>query len=276
MLKDTFFNVRRFTTLCRKEMVESWKVNVLRMILLYGFMSIVFLFIGFNTYDSYAVSGMMEDSVAYSSLIGFVWFLWIFGCLSASLTMERMKTKTSRLSVLMIPATPFEKFFSRWVVFTLVFMVVFLIAFLLADYTRVLVCSLSFPDVKVIAPTNLKYLLTDGTNHYCIYRSSSQFLLIVSGYFFLQSCFVLGSSIWPKNSFLKTFVAGILLIIVYLTVGASVAKMFFTDRLLFNFNLDVSKGIAAHITSAFLLFFVLFNWVLAYFRFKEAEIINRM
>ena len=38
MIKDTFFSLPRFMNLCRKEMVESWRSNVLRMALMYGVM----------------------------------------------------------------------------------------------------------------------------------------------------------------------------------------------------------------------------------------------
>ena len=39
MIKDTFFSLPRFMNLCRKEMVENWKSNVLRMVLMYGVIS---------------------------------------------------------------------------------------------------------------------------------------------------------------------------------------------------------------------------------------------
>ena len=32
-MKDTFFSLPRFMNLCRKEMVENWRSNVLRMVL---------------------------------------------------------------------------------------------------------------------------------------------------------------------------------------------------------------------------------------------------
>ena len=34
MIKDTFFSLPRFINLCRKEMVENWRSNVLRMVLM--------------------------------------------------------------------------------------------------------------------------------------------------------------------------------------------------------------------------------------------------
>ena len=36
MIRDTFFSAPRFVNLCRKEMVESWKANLLRFVMMYG------------------------------------------------------------------------------------------------------------------------------------------------------------------------------------------------------------------------------------------------
>ena len=36
MIRDTFFSQTRFVNLCRKEMVENWKSNLLRVALMYG------------------------------------------------------------------------------------------------------------------------------------------------------------------------------------------------------------------------------------------------
>ena len=122
MIKDTFFSLPRFMNLCRKEMVENWKSNVLRMVLMYGVMAVVMVWNGYFEYRGTSNHVYAEDPAWVFLLVVFIWGLWGFGCLSASFTMERMKTKTSRTSMLMVPATPFEKFFSRWFVFTVVYM----------------------------------------------------------------------------------------------------------------------------------------------------------
>ena len=136
MIKDTFFSLPRFINLCRKEMVENWRSNVLRMVLMYGVMAVVMVWNGYFEYRG--TYNYQEDPAWIFLLVTFIWALWGFGCLSASFTMEKMKTKTSRTSMLMIPATPFEKFFSRWFVFTVVYLVVFLICYKLADYSVLL------------------------------------------------------------------------------------------------------------------------------------------
>ena len=49
-MKDTFFSLPRFMNLCRKEMVESWRSNVLRMVLMYGVMAVVLVWNGYTQY----------------------------------------------------------------------------------------------------------------------------------------------------------------------------------------------------------------------------------
>ena len=53
MIKDTFFSLPRFMNLCRKEMVESWKSNVLRIVLLYGVMTVVLVWNGYFAYRTH-------------------------------------------------------------------------------------------------------------------------------------------------------------------------------------------------------------------------------
>ena len=167
MIRDTFFSQTRFVNLCRKEMVENWKSNLLRVALMYGAMAVIMLWSG---YLSYRAVGQDTDSTWEFNLVIFMWGLCVFGCLSASFTMERMKSKTGRLSVLMTPATSFEKYFSRWLVFTVVFLIVFLITYKLADYTKVLVYSLVYPENNAIAITPLSHLFGENTDYYTVFK----------------------------------------------------------------------------------------------------------
>lgn len=275
MIQDTFFSMPRFVNLCRKDMVENWKSNVLRIVMLYGIMVVVMILNGCSEYSGSSVKTERDPTWIFL-LLAFVWSLWGFGCLSASFTMEKMKSKTSRLSTLMIPATPFEKYISRWLICTIVFLVVFLLTFKLADYTRVLIFSLAYPDFKFIAPVDFSYLVGKG-DYYTVFREPRDFQAMLTGYCFLQSCFVLGSSIWPKNSFLKTFAAGVVIVIIYAMVSTLLAKMMIPDNIHSPFTGDeISEELIYGILIGVGIIFTLFNWVLAYFRFKESEIINRL
>lgn len=275
MIKDTFFSLPRFMNLCRKEMVENWKSNVLRIVLLYGVMTLVMIWNGYFEYNRFNVDSK-TDPMEVFLLITFMWSLWGFGCLSASFTMGKMKSKTSRLSVLMTPATPFEKFFSSWLVFTIGYLVVFLITYKMADYTRVVVYSFAYPEMKSIVPVDLGHLVGKG-DYYTLCRTDLGFLTLIAGYFFFQSCFVLGSAVWPKNSFLKTFAAGTIITIVYLLVAKILGHFLFLNNIASSL-ISNSPSEEAFLTLLFFVcvFMALLNWVLAYLRFKESEIINRM
>lgn len=278
MIKDTFFSLPRFMNLCRKEMVENWRSNVLRMVLMYGVMAVVMVWNGYFEYR-YWHSGQIEDPAWTFLLVVFIWSLWGFGCLSASFTMEKMKTKTSRTSMLMVPATPFEKFFSRWFVFTVVFLVIFLISYKLADYTRFIIYSLAYPEEKdFIIPVDLSHLVGERKTYYTLCRTGLQFGALLSAYFFVQSLFVLGSSIWPKNSFLKTFASGTVIAIVYFLLAVFMSKMFLENGNYYSENVftGMSEDTAMSIMIIVGIFFTLMNWTLAYLRFKESEIVNRM
>ena len=274
MIRDTFFSAPRFVNLCRKEMVESWKANLLRFVMMYGIMAIAFVWNGYFRYNypqGMIDRGVEQDPIWYFELTIFLWAMVIMGLLSASFVMERMKTKTNRIAVLMTPATMFEKFLSRWLVFTFGF----LIAFKLADWTRVMIYMVSYPELKgVIASAPLSYLGNSGY-YWTGLQTWDGLLMALSGYFFAQSIFVLGSSIWPRNSFVKTFSAVIVIIIVYVAIGSLLAKILFEGRGGYGVHQTMSDEAMMHLSTAVFFAMAVFNWIVAYFRFKESEIINR-
>ena len=219
--------------------------------------------------------GITQDPIWTFELGAFIWALVIMGLLSASFIMERMKTKTNRIAMLMTPATMFEKFFSRWLVFTFGFLIVFLIAFKLADWTRVVVYMVSYPELKdIISSTPLSHLV-GKEQFWTVFADCNYFMLGISAYFFVQSLFVLGSSIWPKNSFVKTFSAIVVVAIIYIAIGSALAKILFEARGVHGVNQDISDEAMTLWTTIIFFGMAIFNWVVAYFRFKESEIINR-
>lgn len=117
------------------------KTYILRSVMVYGMLAIVFVWNGYYQYHNLEAGAVGMDPIWEFESRFFLWGLVIWGCISASFTMERMKSKTSRTVVLMTPATMFEKFFARWLVATCGFILVFLIAFKLADLTSRLLSS---------------------------------------------------------------------------------------------------------------------------------------
>ena len=257
---------------------------MLRMVLMYGVMVVVMVWNGYFEYKTYDPVSFVKRYAGFDPawefiLMAFLWFMFGFGCLSGSLTMEKMKSKTSRLAAFMIPVTPFERFFSRWLISTVVFFVAFLIAFELADYTRVFAYSLIYPEIKeVILPVDLGDLVGSGKRWF-LFNETYQLILVLSIYCFVQSLFVLGSSVWPKNSFLKTFVSVTIIVLIYVLMGMLTGNMLFHGNNNKDYGYIFSSFTEQQVftlgTIAFM-FFALVNWVLAFFRFKESEIIQRM
>lgn len=262
--------------LCRKEIVENWRALLLRVLLMYGVIALLLLWNGYAEYvyldlDSY--QAIYEEDPAWNFVYVLAyWSLFGFGAIAASLTMEKMRDKTGRISVLMLPATSFEKFFSRWLISTVGYLVAFFLVFELADFTRVAVFSLARPDLsELIEPIKLWDMGLMEEPEYARWY-------LITMYFFVQSLFVLGSAVWPKNSFLKTFAAVMLIVFVYFLLSATLVNSL--DKMGGNYPLIFRTMFAERtlcpILSAFFSVFALVNWTLAYFRFKESEIIQRM
>ncbi len=262
--------------LCRKEIVENWRALLLRVLLMYGVIALLLLWNGYAEYvyldlDSYQAIYEEDPAWSFVYVVAF-WSLFGFGAIAASLTMEKMRDKEGRFSVLMLPATSFEKFFSRWLISTVGYLVAFFLVFELADFTRVAVFSLVRPDLsELIEPIKLWDMGLMKEPEYARWY-------LITMYFFVQSLFVLGSAVWPKNSFLKTFAAVMLIVFVYFLLSAtlvnSLGKM--GGNYPFIFRSMFAERTLCPILSAFFAVFALVNWTLAYFRFRESEIIQRM
>lgn len=272
MIRDTFFSPSRFMNLCRKEILDNWRVNLLRFVMMYTIMAIAFLWTGYFEYSGRFDSHAYMETDPMWSVIFFISLavLIITGMLSASFLMERMKTKTNRIAVLMTPATMFEKFFSRWLIFTFGFLLAFIVSFKLADWTRVLVYMLQYPGTDVICPMPLSYIHSRE-----VFPDGGTFILYAAIYFFAQSVFVLGSSIWAGNSFIKTLAAVLVIALIYMSGGAVCARIFFPEHGTYGVNQQLSDETLTLLVTLFFWLMASFNWVLAYFRFKESEIINR-
>lgn len=285
MIKNNTFSASRLAYICRKEILEDQKTTLLRTVTAYGAMAGFFLWNGYKTYQVQAVynSEGADPMVSYT-LYACFWLALLFGGMAASRNMEKMKSKSGRIATLMTPVSPFEYFASRWLISTILHLAIFLIAFKLADYTRVLTYSLIYPDLTIV-PARLTYLFNTNPDYAFFTKSIAANGLVFVAYFYIQSVFILGSSLWPKNSYIKSFTAGFCICIFYIFVIKKSDQLlegyvFLKDNTPVYGNMLGVHGNpfeqqTIYFLYAFGLFFTLFNWALAYFRFKESEIINR-
>ena len=178
--------------LAKKMLIENRKLILL---LTLGIVGMDLLFGGFMGF--WGKGGGMGES-------GFFWGLSaIYMFVAASVMFAGMKRKEGRISVLMLPATTFEKWLVRWVAALPLMFVVCVAGMYIGDLTRILVHFLvNGPFVggeysRVFNPWTLDML--EGT------FSMWLFLLVaISNLVLTHSVFFFGGILWPKLSFIKT------------------------------------------------------------------------
>ncbi|NDW18289.1 hypothetical protein D0T53_06980 [Dysgonomonas sp. 216] len=263
------------------------KKYLLYMLAIYGVLTLIFIWNSTTVYHieyksatelQFYAAQLNIDLIRYAIILFFV-----FGFIAAAQAMNPINNKVKRISYLMLPASSFEKYLSRWVTFTLGFIIIFSAIFLLSDATRVLFCSVRYPDINIpfIKFSNLissefgysNEIPTLFTNWYHVF-------IIICSYFYFQSLFILGTTFWPKNSLVKTFAAGTAIFIAYCLICYFVTSALFsgeegTKEFSSAMNACTGNMMPKNLSLIFLCIFSLFNWVLAYFRFKESEIIKR-
>ncbi|MCD8029313.1 MAG: hypothetical protein LUF85_00285 [Bacteroides sp.] len=270
-MKDTTFNFSRLIHLFHKDVAENWRKYILYVGTMFGVFVIFFLWRGFFVYKVTPTD--VPDRMVSACVNMFIAMWFIYGCVSASFTMENLKRKSNRISVFTLPATPLEKYFSRWFIHTVIFLLLFVFSFKLADYIRVLVFSLSFPSISV-HPVSLNSIFTISGLDCHLYNNISSVSGLVIGYFFLQSCFVLGSVWWPKNAFPKTFLALFCILILFSVALWGIVRIFLFKETLQGVHIENGSDILGrNIYWALGIGFTLFNWIIGYYRFKETDIL---
>ena len=278
MIKNNFISIKRLTLLYKKDFIENWKTMLLRFVMLYAIMAIIFTFMGLSELESRTKHNFSPWYGGIYYLRPAIFLFWGFGCLFASLMMEKMKNKTKRIAYLMTPATNFEKFFSRFLPVVIVFIIAFFLAFKLADYTRIAILSMRYPEFNITAINISQGLCSQNLDS--MTHNWMELTALFSVYLFFQSLFILGSTLWYKNPFIKTLATGMVITLLFYAVDALLVNSLFNESQLFSAGDYCGEIIEKWITRRnlilFFSFLTLFNWVISYFRFKDSEIINRL
>ena len=269
-------NFGRLATIIKKEFVENRKTLLLRALLLIGSMVILSQIMGIIHSNVYNKEWEMLNLVEYRDpalqpmLVIFIIGAFFVSAFSASFLFENMTSKTKRLSTLMLPASNAEKFIARFTIFVLGFFVLYFVSCAIAEFSRYIVLKSIYPDspkVHLITPAAIiADLDIDFTNKDWLWA----FTIFIGAFLFNQSLFGLGSAVWPKNSFIKTFGAIWAISITYQLLASIFIQLFDISDAHPDSNLLLS------LLTGFLYIGTIFNWVLAYYRFKESEIIQRM
>lgn len=277
-MNDTI-TLRRLGLTLRKDFLENGKRYLLLFLAMFGIIAMVH-FVNYNSNIYEQGDVYRVNQVANQSLLTSTSFLFLgLGVVFASLLMEPMQSKTKRTSFLMLPSSSLEKYLSRWLIMVVGYILFFFVALWLVDLLRVAVFSIAYPTVDV-SMLDFKNLInpSDSYQREYIFSQRNIFYMCLSFFFMSQSILFLGSTFWEKNTFVKTFAAFLGIVLLFFMVARWTILIFYKDVGQFFdmqfFNQSKDSTIAATLTVVFL-FFTLLNWVLAYFRFRESEIIKR-
>lgn len=271
-------NFSRMATVIKKDFVENRKTLLLRALLLIGSMVILSQIVGiihsevYKTFDSEWEILNLEyrDPALQPMLVIFIIGAFFVSAFSASFMFENMTTKTKRLSTLMLPASNAEKFIARFTIFVLGFFVLYFVSCAIAEFSRFIVLQSIYPHSPKLHLITPATIIADLDIDFTHEDWRWAFTIFIGAFLFNQSLFGLGSSVWPKNSFIKTFGA-----IWAISLSYQLLTSIFIQ--LFDFsNANPNDDLLLWLLTGFLYIGTIFNWVLAYYRFKESEIIQRM
>ena len=272
-MKNQVFDWSRFTLALRKEIVENWRQLVLALIVLYAVMSILMILGnwmtgGRNDQELINLRYMVAMSVfSFSTII------------MASLSFRGLMTKTSRTELLTSPSSMTEKFLVNTLIYVVGYIVAFFVLAQLADLTRIAALwfarseSLNVPGpICFLNFTNqFSDNITPHIGQIGIFKAAIYVGLLAS-----PGLYLLGSVLWPRLSFLKTFAAVYAIEFVIFFFGMAILRGFgsfqeMAMRILDNIE-NGSFSIAMLVAAAVQL--VLY-WTLAWIVFRRKDIVSR-
>lgn len=281
------FNIKRFGLVIRKDLMENWKRYMLLLLTMLGITAIVLTIPSLEYYSSLERYGHIYSNLNHDLLTYLSFTFGAFGILFASTFMNPMNSKTKRGAYLINPSSMLEKYLSRWLIITIGYIIAFFTILWIADMLRVGLCAARHPDLEVnfLDYTKLIFTGDNSWKHHEFVFEKELFIILISTYFLFQSLFILGSTCWEKASFIKTFTAGAVIQLAYTLLCRWAILLFYGNLRGFenvlnsfepanrnNISLEQAVISAACVISVF----TLTNWILAFFRLRESEIIKRI
>ena len=291
------FNIKRFGLVLRKDFIENRKRYTLLFLTMFGIMAIIsiymsldsYTFISADDYSDWSIKNWSEYEYLNEKLLTILSFMFLAGgILFASTFMTPMNSKLKRLSYLISPSSNLEKFFSRWLIVTIGYILSFFVAMWIMDTLRVTVLTAVFPDldIKFLDLTKLFNPTDNYSGEYLVQKRV--FTIMIFLYFLFQSLFLLGATFWEKASFIKTFTALFVIVVSYIMLSRWAISLSYGGlngglndfgRVLDSFlgdRTEEREEFFMTLIYAGLSVFTLISWILAYFRFRESEIIKRL
>lgn len=269
MKEKNLFSFSRLLLIGKRDVIENWRHLLLSLGGLLGALSLIGILcaVSYSSHIASSSGDIMDVEIGWFAVA-----LSIVGIILASSSFKSLSAPVTALPSLMLPASQFEKFLYRWLIAVPLFMIVASLTAYLADWVRVLFTSW----VYGVDMSPVDWISEITVKHFSGRTAAFPWVMLLY-YLMVQSFFLLGSVVWSRARFIKTFVCLIAIFIIYGRVGMWVYKLMTPDGVYgivppqwFN-NDEIVFAVAMTILAVI----TLFNYALCYMRYREAEIINR-
>lgn len=264
------FNWNRFVTALKKEVVENSRTLLFSIIAIYGILALIMI-IGNITLG--ANTSRPETMLRYN----IVFMVYGFGSIIvASLAFRGLKDKKGRTEFLTSPSSTLEKYLVNVLIYVVGFIVVFPICAQLADLTRILVLW-PWSDGDVPGPINFLNTFHNVAHQQEWWKYDSKVILeiiIWLGVLASPALYLLGSVLWPKLSFLKTF-AAVYVIEMVIFILAMIGILIFSDMPTAEKWLNcLGQNTVMLWYTAFLAIQLIVYWPLSWYLFKRKDVVS--
>ena len=211
-------NLFRIKSLMAKEWDEQKKHYLLIWLVYFGVMAVIFtwcslMYVQNSLRSGYPLSVSVYNDFWYGSSAVYPFYILLLFLAVFSRGSDFMSGATDRQgfqAYLSLPASTGEKFLVRWLFIVPFTYLLFYVAFLAADLVRLLVCSAVYPDFKAF-----HLLIGEALEGGVLMRS-------LAG----QSLFILGSTFWKKNGFVKTAAFLIACAVLWVAVAFALSRVY--------------------------------------------------
>lgn len=275
MNRNRIFDFQRMKLLIRRDLRENWRQFLLNGAAMFGVLVLIGILVAVMKHDAFQYyQNNIENWHGYISSVEVAWLtfaMFAWGAMVASSSFKALSTPPTALSLLILPASQSEKYIYRWLVAVPLFFVIFVVFAMLADLIRV-GFMVSYYDIPA-RPVDWWTLFVHPREAGYFYGAS---FIVIAFFFAVQSFFLLGSVVWTRLAFVKTFVALMVMVMLYVWFGTWFYDLledpdkWYAIPAIFD---DEKRG--PLLCGSFFTIVALFNYCLTFMRFRESDIINR-
>lgn len=212
-------------------------------------------------------SGTVEEiKSSYGSMLFFFsLFVVALGLtIMGSLTFSNFSSKKQRISSLMLPASMQEKFLMR----TLLYFVGGTLVLLLGLFVGIIIGQFTFGAGSVILNHCNEFFSSVGRSGYVV----AIFTLLA---FFQNALFALGSALWPKLSWVKTWVVLTIIQWIFGIILIFISALHINWYEILRFLDDVDPECFCWSVISIEVILIAVCWIFAWLRFRNTQIVQR-